>query len=371
MDRTPKLLILYGSAGHGHEKAARALQKACLARTGVEPMTLDVLKLAKGFFGEGYKRSYLFMIQSAPWLWGFFYFLLDNPFVYLLIKPLRRVANSLFARGVARAILKENPDAILLTHFLPCEVAAHLKRTGSIQSKLVTIVTDYQPHLFWIERETDLYAVALEETRDELVRRGVPADRIAVTGIPVEPKFGAARSRQEARAALGLAGRFTALVTGGGAGVGGMRRMALELVSGSEGAQVLVVCGTNRRLHEQLTVDARRRQGLKVYGFVDNMQELMSAADVIVGKGGGLTISESLALGRPLVLFRPVPGQETRNADSVRRAGAARVASSLADVVVQVRELAASPAVLEVMHAKAAAVGKPRAADAVLDRVLL
>lgn len=369
MDRR-KILILYASAGHGHEKAAKAVLEALENEPGVSARAADVLPLTPGFFGGTYKGSYIFMIKRIPKFWGLFYHLLDRPEIYALVRPLRRLNNELFARGVHDLIEREKPDVIVSTHFLPCEVTAYMKRNG-LKTRLVTVITDFLPHEFWLENGTDVYAVAAETTRGELLRRGVAASIIHVTGIPVAAKFSGAPVREEASRALGLdPSLFTVLMTGGGAGVGSVARLASEIVSRVPRAQVLVVCGTNRALFDGLAPAAAKEPRLKVYGFVDNMDALMEASDVVVGKGGGLTVSESLAKGTPMIVFEAVPGQETRNASVLEHEGAGLVAASFEDAVAKVAALESDRTKLAELQSAARRIARPRAAREVAEIAL-
>ncbi len=366
-----KVLILYASAGHGHEKAARAVAEACRARGALHVDCQDLLKHASYGFGERYRGLYLFLIRTLPWLWGFAYYAADIPIIYSLLRPLRRLNNHFFVPGVEKLILDATADIIISSHFMGCEVASYLKKKNLLNAKLVTVVTDYLAHTFWIEQETDCYCVGSEETARDLERRGVPADRITVTGIPIESKFYTTPAREDIRKSMGLdAGLFTILLTSGGAGVVMLESFVDSLVIQEPPSQLLVVCGTNEKMRERLAAKHRDRVNVRLYGFVDNVHELMSAADLIVGKGGGLTITESLAMARPMLLIGAVPGQETRNVRIMVKKGVA----SHADSFLQLTGLIKKYRNDTVFYAKALHViettRRPHAAKTVLDVAL-
>lgn len=326
-----KILILYGSAGHGHEKAARAVEAACRASGGHDVSCVDALAHTSFGFGARYRGFYIFMIRSIPWFWGFFYYFLDNPVVYAFVRPLRRLNNHVFAAGIERLLTENPPDILISTHFLGCEVAGHLKRKGRLGAKLVTVVTDYLAHAFWIVPGTDVYCVGSEETARDLEKRGVPRPKIRVTGIPIESKFSAPLSREALRTSLGLKpSEFTVLLTSGGGGVGLVEPLAECLLALEPALKLLAVCGTNKPLYERLSSKYEGKAGVRIFGFVDNVHELMAASDVVLGKGGGLTVTESLAMGKPMVLIGAVPGQETKNVRVVTANGAAGYARSAA-----------------------------------------
>jgi len=361
MDHPRKILIYYASAGHGHEKAARAVEEALRERPELSVFCLDALDLTPGFFGKNYKGSYLFMIKSATWLWGFLYGASDVLALRPVIRPARAIVNSIFAKRLEKMIELEQPETVLATHFMPVEIAARLKRKGKIRSKIVSVITDFLPHEFWIAPEVDIYAVAHDRTRAELVRRGVPESRIRVTGIPVGKKFMLKADAKELRTKLRLEESvFTALVTSGGAGVGDAVGLVERLKKIGKPVQTLAVCGTNKALFAKLSPSAGK--SLKVYSFVNNMDELMQISDVVVGKSGGLTVSESLAVGLPMIVLRPVPGQEERNAVVLDAASAGFVARSTAEAALKVRELAEFPEVLAAYRHAARAAGRPFAA---------
>ncbi len=364
MASSGKTLILYASAGHGHQKAAQAVAEAYAEadpRQAVE--CLDVLENMPPFLGQSYKGVYIFLIKYFPWLWGILYGVADMRPFYFLIAPVRDLLNRFSVRRLIRRLSDENPSAIVSTHFLSTQVVGSLKKRGKISSLLVTVITDYQPHFFWLDDRVDAYAVGAPETRDELVRRGVPAERIHVTGIPTGKAFRVSIPREAAAKILGLdTTRFTVLLTSGGAGVGDIARIARRLAALPEQPQVLVVCGTNKKLFSGLQGIQAEYKNLKVFGFIKNMHELMAASDILIGKGGGLTIAESLCLGKPLIFYRPVPGQETRNAGVLCRHGAAVEAPSIDAVVEQAAKLMTERSEMQRMAERAKALGKPDAA---------
>ena len=367
-----KILILYASAGHGHEKAARAVHEALLEKGGeLSLILLDSLTLTRGFFGRQYKKGYLFLIGHFPALWGFFYYLTDIPFVYFFIRPLRRLVNGIAASPLEKKILEENPDVVIATHFMTTEVVSHLKKKKGLKTALVNVVTDYLPHEFWLASGVDGYALGSTETWDEMRQRGIPKERLLVTGIPIEKKFRSPLSKQALRERFGISqGSFAVLVTSGGAGVGHMLVLMEKLLNMPGQLEVLAVCGTNQGLLVSAKAAAEKNRRLHPFGFVDNIQELMCAADVVLGKGGGLTVSESLAIGRPLVLFDSLPGQETRNAECMARHGAARVAKTFPDVLRLLAEFAEKPVLLKQFTMDALKTGQPHAAEKIADLAL-
>lgn len=372
MDNPKKVLIVYASAGHGHEKAAQAVAEAFHNNApGVNAVLLDTVRLANGLNGALYKHIYLLQIKYVPWLWGFFYYTFDVPLVYFFVRFARRILNAYTLRDFHKTLTRENPDAIVATHFQAVEIAGRLKKKGVIRSRILSVVTDYLPHHVWTDPQVDLYCVAAEETRTALLKIGVASEKIRVTGIPVHHKFGARRDKTAARARLGLDEHaFTALVTSGGVGLNAIREMTEHLSNELPGIQLLVVCGTNRALFSALDPLREKKPLLKVYGFVSNMDELMDAADVLVGKAGGITISEAFAKGLPMLLFRSVPGQEGKNTRFVCQKGAGlRVGSG--ELLAKTLTLwTGDPATMKPYQDAVEALAKPDAAGCVMREAL-
>jgi processive 1,2-diacylglycerol beta-glucosyltransferase len=227
-------------------------------------------------------------------------------------------------------------------------------------------VTDFDVHALWIHPHVDRYCVASEEVAFRLADRGVPRDRISVTGIPVMPQFSAQLDRTTCAAELGVdARRFTVLMMAGGAGVGSLDELAARLLPGD--LQLIVLAGRNAELLRKLRTLAKRHPGrLFPLGFTTTVERVMATADLVVTKPGGLSVSECLATGRPMLLVSPIPGQEERNADYLLEAGAAVKAMDGATLAYKLGRLIADPARLAAMSEAAHRIATPHAARDVI-----
>lgn len=342
-----KILVIHASAGAGHLKAAQAIYDGLKKHTTHEAVFADSLDYTSPFFKIFYRRSYVFMVTQMPWLWGFFFQLVDLPWIQPLSRLCRRVFNGLNAQGLHAFLKEERFDYVFTTHFMANEVTAALKRKGAIGSKLVTVVTDFDVHRIWISPETDLYAVACEWTEQKLRQLGVAQEKIRVTGIPVDEKFARPADREELKQKLGLKENvFTVLIATGSFGIGPIEEILriLELPVGSlreeDGLQTLVVCGHNRRLFERLR--GRNYRGAKIFGLVDNMHELMAASDCMVTKPGGLSIAEALVSQLPMIFFHSIPGQETGNVRVLREYGIGCMPVDVVGIAGELRKLKSS-----------------------------
>jgi processive 1,2-diacylglycerol beta-glucosyltransferase len=237
---------------------------------------------------------------------------------------------------------------------------------------LYCVITDFAAHPFWAFPHVDRYFVASQEAAAELAGHGVDPARIEVTGIPVDPAFGLSVGRAAARQRLGLdAGEPMVLVMGGGSGVGPLAELAERLAALAQRPRVIVVCGTNQRLRREVESRPAARAGrVRALGFSHEVDVLLEACDVVVSKAGGLTCSEALIKQAPLVVFKPTPGQEERNAEFLERGGAAVHADSIADVEAMVSRWLAEPEARERVRAAAAKLAHPDAAERIARRVL-
>jgi len=217
------------------------------------------------------------------------------------------------------------------------------KRRNLLKGKLINVVTDFRVHSFWYAPGADYYLVAGELAQTDLIKKGVPKDKIKVTGIPIDAKFAQALDKEAIRKELGLENIFTILISGGGFGVGPYQELIKGFSDSNSNIQLLVVCGKNDKLHNDLSqISIKDTLKLKLYHFVDNMDELMAASDCIISKSGGLTSSESMARNLPIIILRPIPGQESGNADYLEASGAGIIAHNPEEAVKAALSLANS-----------------------------
>jgi len=326
-----KILIVYATAGEGHKRAAVAIKDAfdILRPADTEVKLIDALDYTKDFFKWFYPRSYLFMVTYIPTIWGLFYYALDWKWLYPVVKFARRVVNKSNAGLLEKFLREYDPDMVVTTHFLACEVVSNLKRQGRIKAKLITCVTDFRMHSFWFSGQTDHFCVSFKETEADLVKKwNCPPHKINITGIPIHQKFYAPKNKDEIRDKAGLSkDLFAILITGGGFGVGPIMSLVKALSQMAEPFQVLVVCGHNaelqKRIESQVSAERsgaspkgasyRSQVSIKTYGFIDYVDELMTVSDICITKAGGLICSEALAKKLPLIIIAPIPGQEGRN----------------------------------------------------------
>ncbi|MCC6465700.1 MAG: glycosyltransferase [Planctomycetes bacterium] len=371
MSTSSRLVILSCSVGSGHARAASALAAwAAELYPGLAVETRDILEFTSGVYRRAYRGSYLALADHAPALWGLMYDTSDRGRVHKRAPLAVRAYDRLEFAGFRKWLRQQQPTAVLCTHFLPVQVLAHVRgRQAWAGFPLHLVVTDYYAHLFWAQPGADAIYVANDESVEEMADRGVKRG-VQATGIPIVPPFARPMQRSAARAKAGLDDRPVVLLMGGGWGNAGMEKLA-EAVLSQGPVQVVAVAGRNPRMQQELAaLKVPRHSALKVLGFVDYIHELMAAADLCVSKSGGLTTAECLAMGLPMLVPNPIPGQEERNADYLAEIGAGFKARTPGVLRQKLKRLLADADLRARMSAAARAHGRPQAAAEILRRVL-
>jgi len=322
-----KVLILSASVGAGHVRAAQALEKAFIELKAARQVRhIDALQYTNPLFRRLYSNAYIEIVNKAPELYGWFYGHFDKPWQ----NERRRMAlDKLNTRPFVKMLEEYQPDVAVCTHFLPAEIISWLKEKHRIITRQAIVVTDFDLHAFWLCHHYEHYFVALEETKAHLEELGVPAGKITVSGIPIDPVFTRIKDKTKMRLQHNLMPDLpTILVSAGGFGVGPVEKLVQSLLKMRKNAQVVVICGKNEELKKSVARFIHTTpEDLPVHifsiGYTTEMDEYMSAADIILGKTGGLTTSEALAKGLAFVIVDPIPGQEQRNAFHLLEEGAA------------------------------------------------
>jgi len=360
-----RILIIYTTAGAGHKKAAFAIKRAFdEIASGAEVDIIDSLDYTNKFFKISYPGSYILMVTRIPVIWGYAYYILDNRIVYALLSWIRHITNWINTRPLARFLREKDYDVIITTHFLPPDVIS-MEGKSKIRGRLINVVTDYRLHSFWVSDATDLYVVAHEKTKSDLrLKYNIPDKKIKICGIPIDPVFSKTKGRERLRGALGIEKTlFTVLIGSGGFGVGPISELVKSFKGISIPVQLLVVCGKNRALLDEIEgLKGSLGVPVKAYGFIDNMDELMEASDVIVTKTGGLMSSEALSKDLPMIGLAPIPGQESRNFNILKESGVVIGADSVKDAPSIVKRIYEDKDFKTGLHKKIASVKRPDAA---------
>lgn len=345
-----RILVFSASFGAGHQKAAEAIIETI---KNVEPNSRiiheDFMALINKALNYVMRNSYIKLIKRAPKLWGRFY---NRTQKISEDSVFQRLLNTLGRSQFLKYIDSIQPDVIVCTYPTVAGVLAQLRLNGKLTVPLVTVITDYTVHSQWIHQGVDLYIVGSSKIYDGLVERGIDPKMIQVTGIPVNPRFESKTDKSKILTKLGLEqNRMTFLIMGGAYGVLGKAKWMCKLIAMSQAAlQVIVVCGKDRRLYKSLdSVIEEARNPMVRFDFINNVDELMTAADVIITKAGGLTVTEALTKHLPMVIYKPIPGQEENNAHFIQEIGAARIAYTDKEFVGIIDEFIKTPHLLRKM----------------------
>ncbi|MEI7877227.1 MAG: glycosyltransferase [Planctomycetota bacterium] len=368
-----RVLLLTGSIGSGHTRAAQAVSEAMLRADAAQwALVVDALAYASAPFRAIYRDAYIKLIETAPTAIGWLYRSSDTVEGGAMRRAVQRAA---LAR-LRRMIASDKPDTIVCTHFLAAELVSGMVERGEWTGTFAVVVTDLDAHAMWaVCPRADRWFVALPETVEILAGKGVPRERMVVTGIPIASAFSARMPpRAELRERFGLArGGPMLLVSGGGVGASLLEKTLQQVLAMPIDCSVALVCGKNEPLRRRASnIVARRgesRVKCTVLGFTDRMHELMHAADLSIGKPGGLTSSEALACGLPMAIAYPVPGQEERNSDHLLEWGAAIRLNSPESFGWRVAQLLGDPERLSAMRTAARARAKPFAAEAIVEEI--
>lgn len=368
-----KVLILSAAVGAGHLRAAEALEKAFNQSGAAEEVkNIDVLNYTNALFRRLYGKAYLEMVNKMPEVLGWLYDSLDKPWE----NERRRLAlDRLNTLPLVNLLKKEKPDLAVCTHFLPSEIISWLKSKGKVGFPQAVVVTDFDAHAMWLCHHYEQYFVALDETKAHLAKIGIPAEKITVSGIPIDPLFAETKDKRAMRDKFGLAqDKLTILVSAGGFGVGNIEHLLQALSDLQTPSQIAAICGRNEELKNRLEKLAREKlNNEKVsfvpIGFTREMDEYMSAADLIVGKPGGLTTSEALAKGLIFAVVNPIPGQEERNSDHLLEKGCAIKCNNLPVLAYKIDELVNDKPRFEAMKANVLKFARPNASREIVEKL--
>jgi processive 1,2-diacylglycerol beta-glucosyltransferase len=328
----------------------------------------DALTFTNKLFRDFYSKLYATLIQNAPSFLGWFYKNSDEPWK---TDAVRLRLDRLNTGPLVKFIRDFEPDITVCTHFMPAGIISHLIRKRQLSAHLSIVVTDFSFHAMWLARAFHRYFVGLEETKAHFQALGLDPLRLTVSGIPIDPNFATAIDVAAVRRRYGLDPRRpTLLVSAGALGVGPAAEVVRRLRSMEQSFQAIVVCGNNRSLLQKVKRLARRQPQYQVIGFTDRMAELMKVSDLLIGKPGGLTTSEALACGLPMVIISPIPGQEERNSDFLLEAGVAVKCNDLVLLPYKLDRLLSDRGRLRAMSKAARSLGRPHAARTVVDTLL-
>jgi processive 1,2-diacylglycerol beta-glucosyltransferase len=368
-------LILSCSGGAGHIRAAEALHRtAQISGLPVRTEHYDVLDFTSKIFKRLYSESYLQMVNRAPELWGYLYEQSERkPYQK---RGLIKLFDQMNYKRYLDTLRSLEPDAIICTHFLPYISVSSELRKNNIKAPVFVVTTDFDVHQLWVDPIVERYFVYNEESAWQLNSKNVPLEKIFITGIPVMPEFQSVKKQEIVFTKLGIrSDRFTILILSGGFGIGRVKEIVEQTcktlsVFDKKNFNMLIVCGKNEKVKAEIqAIRFPPNVAPHIFGFVNNIHELMDTADLIVSKAGGLTSSEAMVKSLPMLIVDPIPGQESRNADIIVEHGAGWKAINLANLSYKLQRIIETPSILIRAKKATGILAKPKAAQTIIQNV--
>ncbi|WML56628.1 glycosyltransferase [Neobacillus sp. PS2-9] len=349
-----KILILSATYGDGHKQVANAISEAVdFSLPNVEPIILDIMQWLHPYLYPVSNYCYKKVINKFPQLYSFLYRKTHARSTF------SAKLNALFSRGMSsllEILQTMNPKVVVSTYPLAAGIMSKLKEQGFIDVPVVTIITDYTDHSYWLHPYTDQYVVGSNQVKEKLISLGIDPHKIKCTGIPIRQKFIQTEPRDVLAEKYGLIpNQFTVLVMGGGEGFIGKgisTFRAFEKLASP--IQLIIICGRNRKLQKQLEAVVRNsKHKVLILGFSEDINELMAVSDLMVSKSGGVTTTEAMAMELPLLIYRPLPGQEEDNAKFLVKSGMAILAKNEEDIISNIQNMLSNSIPLLLMKFKA------------------
>ncbi|NMP23401.1 MGDG synthase family glycosyltransferase [Sulfobacillus harzensis] len=365
----PDIMILAARYGDGHLRAAKAIGlKVKLTHPALSLGILDYYKFVNSQLDNVIRWAYLSSVRFAPSLWKWFYTAtqkIDSE------STTQQFLNRIGIESFYRAIAPKPPKVIVSTYPTAAGVVSTLKRQGRLSALNYVVMTDYSIHSQWIHRHVDLYFVGGDDMKEALIERGVDSKRVVVSGIPVDSRFQEPVNEDNVRRQLGIGSEPILLFMGGSyMPIQEFSHILSQLDQVTVPHATVVVAGReeNRR---QVALEYQKgaQHPMVVLGYVNNVHELMGVSSILISKAGGLTTTEALCRGVPMLIYRPIPGQEDANAAYVVKHGAGFLAKDQNDVTEMVTHLLTHPWELKAMARQARLLGHPDAADVIAAKI--
>ncbi len=356
-----RIILMYISEVSGHRSATMAIEKAVkILSPKSEILNINAFNYTNPISEKIVNSIYMGVIKNTPKLWDYLY---DNPRVVKGLERLKKLVHNSNSPKFKKLFDKFNPDLVVCTQAFPCGMVADFKKTYGSGLPLVAVLTDFIPHSYWVYDGVDYYITPSEEVSERLAKKGVPVQKMRSFGIPFDPKFNQKLNRQEIFRKMRLDPlKPVILIMGGGQGLGPIKTIVKSLESLKIDIQELIIAGTNKKLYRSLKRKIKKyKRNIHLFGFVNNINELMSIATLIISKPGGVTTAEALALRLPMVIVKPIPGQEANNTDFLTRKQAAVKLEDPKKINLVVEELLKDNQKLERLRNSAAQIAKPNA----------
>ena len=359
-----KVLVVSLRAGAGHVKAAEALAQAIKKnKKDIIVENIDFLDYSNILSKKFYSQLYIDVVKYTP---DFYAWLYKN------VKPastsFRLIFDRINAQEFKKKVFDFSPDLIICTHFVAANLLTYWREKNGLKYKVWLVVTDFEAHKLWLDKRVDAYFVAIDLVKKQLVKWGINEKIIHVTGIPINEKFTKNYNKTEIKKKLGLENIFTIAVFSGGFGMGPVEKIIKSILKMTDKFQLIITVGKNKELFGRVKKAAKSSdKKVFIYGFINNMEEMMVAADIIVSKPGGLTVSESMAMGSPLLVSNPIPGQEEANSRYLLEHKAGMRADTPKEITRALGAILKNKEILLKLSSNMKKIAKPEAADKIIE----
>ncbi|MBM3250211.1 MAG: hypothetical protein FJZ09_05120 [Candidatus Omnitrophica bacterium] len=356
-----RIILMFISEVSGHRSAAEAIEKAIKSLDPqAEVMGINAFHYTNPVSEKIINKIYMGVIQKMPLIWNYLY---DNPKISRRLEKIKKKVNRHNSQKLKKLFEEFKPDAVACTQAYPCGMVAGYKEFFNSGLPLVAVLTDFVPHSYWIYEKVDHYIAPSEDVKLRMAEKGVPQERIKPFGIPFDPKFNEPQDKARICRELGLdPGNPIILIMGGSHGLGPINAVIKSLDKLKSPIQEIIVAGANKKLYNSLNKKVSGfNKKILLLGFVDYIHKLMSVSDLIISKPGGVTTAEVLAKKLPMIILKPIPGQEANNTAYLTEKGAAIKVEEPEELGKVVDDLFANPEKLKSLSLACAKIAKPLA----------
>ncbi|MEQ7683000.1 diglucosyl diacylglycerol synthase [Bacillus velezensis] len=365
MNTNKKVLILTANYGNGHVQVAKTLYEQCL-RLGLDVTVSNLYQESNPIVSEVTQYLYLKSFSIGKQFYRLFYYGVDK--IYN-----KRKFNIYFKMGNKRLgqLVEEHKPDIIINTFPMIVVPEYRRRTGKVIPTF-NVMTDFCLHKIWVHENVDKYYVATDYVKEKLIEIGTHPNNVKITGIPIRPQFEESMPKEPIYKKYNLSpDKKVLLIMAGAHGVLKNVKELCENLVHDDQVQVVVVCGKNSSLKESLSsLEGDNADRLKVLGYVERIDELFRITDCMITKPGGITLTEATAIGVPVILYKPVPGQEKENAIFFEDRGAAVVVNRHEEILESVTSLLADEEKLNRMKSNIKSLHLPNSSEVILQDIL-
>ncbi|SMB83157.1 processive 1,2-diacylglycerol beta-glucosyltransferase [Desulfonispora thiosulfatigenes DSM 11270] len=360
-----KILIFSVSIGSGHDSVAYSLNEEIKSRSErSEVKIVDTFHYINTLFNKVVVGSYMETLKFTPKLWGYLYQQAEEGDGLV---DLGQVLSHLLSPKMDKLLQDFKPDVIVCTHAFPVSILSVLKKKEKINAPLIACITDYTVHNFWVQPQVDLFVIPDIDLINPLIKEDIDTKKIKDYGIPIRKQFKEVYSKQQMRTELNLEDCPTALIMGGGLGLGNIKEITKKLLKESD-LQVIVIAGKNEKLKADLE-ELKFQNKLHIYGYVTNIAKVMSACDILISKPGGVTIAEALTMKLPILILSSLPGQEDRNTHFLLNRGLAVKVRKIDDLITEMNLLLENPVKIKQVKEMASYLKKPESTSKTVDDI--